>query len=116
MQKGVRKVIRASKGIADMIDAFEGRLAEVDSKTNVNCTTIDSSDIEIIDSDWYEKYIDVGGGFGDAGEVYSLGEVKEYWNKNKDEDPELGYYSDFYSWWDDTKRHYMKEYDGEEVY
>lgn len=61
-------------------------------------------------------YRDNGGGFGgDGSEVYSLKEIKEIWNTIYDDDPILEEYSDFDSWWYDTKQFMTQVSDNETI-
>lgn len=105
-----RKVIKASRSTADMLDAFEAKLAEfgIESDTKVNgCGAITSDtsigkEVEITDDDYAEQYEDLSGGFGADGVVYSMAEIKEYWNNNYDSDPVLIDYDSFEDWWSET--------------
>lgn len=101
---------------ADMLEAFEDKLAEfgIESSTSVEASIeSDQRAVEIYGEDWNEKYEDLEGGFGgDRGDIYSLGEIKEYWNKENMSDPILSEYSDFNSWWRDTRDNYLAEYYG----
>ena len=106
-----RTVIKASEAsVQDMLDAFEEKLAEFDvqSKTNVSCST-GTKDVIIDDSDYDVYYID-NGGFGQPGEVYSLGEIKLMWNNDCDSDPICSQYASFDEWFADTKANYLEEY------
>ena len=96
----------------DMIDAFESRIAElsVRSKTDVTCS--DDSDnrlVEISDDDYEIKYRDVEGGFGEPGAVYTLAEIKEFWNNENKNDPILVDYSSYDSWFQDTSDNFLEE-------
>lgn len=101
-----RKVIKASKSTADMLNAFEDKLAEfgIESSTEIK----GSEDVEIYGEDYHEKYEDVGGGFGDTGKVYSLAEIKEYWNENRHGDPLLEVFDSFDRWWRNTRDNFME--------
>lgn len=68
-----------------------------------------SEEVEINGEDYNEKYEDVGGGFGDVGEIYSLADIKRFWNEDKDDDPILAEYSDFESWWRGTRDNFLSE-------
>lgn len=69
--------------------------------------------VEIYTKDYNEKYKDCAGGFGGdataAGEIYTLAEIKDYWNENNVVDPILEDYPDFDSWWRDTLNMYLDE-------
>jgi len=95
---------------SDMLNAFEDKLAELEvtSSTKVQCSD-EACDVcvEIFPEDYEEEYTDVGGGFGEVGEIITLGEAKEYWNNNHDGDPCLEYYSSFEDWWNDTVTNYL---------
>ena len=97
-----RKPVKAATS-AEMLSAFQDRLADfgVESKTDIECRTV-TRDVIINDSDYDEYFTDENGGFGDPGEVYSLGEIKQYWNSNSNDDPILADYPDFESWWAET--------------
>ena len=107
-----RKSITAATSTEDMLDAFQERLAElsVGGSTEVTAAT-DEKAVEIKDSDYDNRYEDVEGGFGEAGAVYSLGEIKEYWNKSHDGDPVLAEYDSYEDWWKDTRDNFLKETD-----
>lgn len=96
----------------DMIDAFEERIAElsVQTSTSISCST-DSLSVEINDSDYEYRYEDVEGGFGDPGKIYTLAEIKDYWNRENQNDPVLQEYSDYQTWWNDTLNNFLKEVD-----
>ena len=102
---------------ADMLEAFEDKLAEfgIESSTQVEASTeSEQRAVEIYGEDWNEKYEDLEGAFGgDRGDIYSLGEIKEYWNKENMSDPVLAEYSDWDSWWRDTRDNFLSEYYGE---
>ena len=92
---------------ADMLDAFESKLAEVGIESSTNVQASDEIREAIIDpSDYDEIWIDNDGSFGEPGAQYSLGEIKEYWNGNNSSDPILTEYTDFNSWWADTQSAY----------
>lgn len=108
----VRKVIKASKSTADMLDAFQDKLEEfgIESSTDVRASEEDDRKVEIYDSDYEEKYIDVGQGFGgEQTDVYSVGEMKEYWNENNIGDPVLAEYPDFDAWFKETRANSLQE-------
>lgn len=99
---------------ADMLDAFEGKLADfgIQSKTNISCDdNSDSFDRSVqIDSDDYQySYKDVEGGFGEPGEIYSLAEIKDFWNRENMNDPVLVDYPSYELWWNDTLSNFLKE-------
>lgn len=106
---------------ADMLDAFEAKLAEfgVSAACDVKGSTgdpemdsimTDERAVEIYGEDWHDRYQDVGGGFGGStDDIYSLGEIKEYWNKNNIGDPSLEVYRTFEDWWRDTRDNFMIE-------
>lgn len=55
-------------------------------------------EVDVYREDYYEKYEDVGGGFGEPGEIYSLADMKVYWNENNQGDPSLEVFDSFDSW------------------
>jgi len=70
--------------------------------------------VEIDDYDYDLDYEDVGGGgfeevSKDGSPILSLGEIKEYWNKNNINDPVLENYDTFEDWWSDTSSNYLRE-------
>lgn len=108
-----RFTIKASTSIDDMLAAFEDKLADLGVESS---TTIQSSEaiygdreVEIYDEDWDDCYEDVGGGFGAPGAVYSLGQIKEEWNSDNEEDPSMASFPDFDSWWDETRSNFLIE-------
>lgn len=135
-----RKVVSPSKSAEDMLNAFEAKLAEfgLDASTcaekapkfgreddieAIEGCGLNASDdfdedeisrqqreVEIYGEDANEKYEDVGGGFGEDGEIFSLAEIKDYWNKNNVSDPVLADYPNFDRWWNDTRSNYMERY------
>lgn len=68
--------------------------------------------VEIFEEDYHDKYKDVGGGFSGTtdSDVYTLGEIKEYWNKANIGDPILEEFSSFDDWWRETRNNYLVEY------
>lgn len=119
-----RKLIKASKSTADLLEAFEDRLADfgVEACDNVEASTNDEDwrarqeerAVEIDDYDYELDYEDVGGGgfeevSKDGSPILSLGEIKEYWNKNNINDPVLENYDTFEDWWSDTRSNYLRE-------
>ena len=88
-------------------------LIEADSAVTCEQDIFGDKSVEISDSDYNEYYVDSTGMFGQdehsAGETYSLGEIKNYWNMNYDQDYVLEAYDSFDDWWKDTKS-YMEEY------
>ena len=122
------KVVKASTAsAADMLDAFEAKLAEfgveasttVDEDTDISedvdisddidaCGDIEASTdvvakiVDIYDYDEDDVYEDVGGGFGEPGERYSMAEMKKLWNDEYDYDPSMKEYDSFDGWWGDT--------------
>lgn len=113
-----KRAIKASTA-DEMIDAFEERIAElsVQSSTDVSCTSdeIDAKEkarqVKINNSDYSAKYKDVEGGFGEENAVYTLAEIKEFWNRENMGDPVLEGYDDYESWWNDTLNNFLKEVD-----
>ena len=77
---------------------------DIESKTDVSC----SDDVYIDDEDYNTYYLDTNGMFGQdehsKDEAYSLGEIKHYWNTNKDSDWVLQGYASFSDWWNDLKQ------------
>ena len=97
---------------ADMIDAFESRIAElsVRSKTDVTCSDeSETRKVDIYEYDYDVDYKDVGGGFGEPGAVYSLAEIKEFWNNENTNDPILSDYPTYDSWFKDTSDNFLEE-------
>lgn len=116
-----RIVIKASKSTADMLDAFEAKLAElnVESSTDVECATGDPEmddimteerHVNIDNEDYSRLFKDVGGGFDVDDEIISLADMKQYWNDNNMGDPVLEEYIDFDSWFKDTRSNFLEEY------
>lgn len=74
-----------------------------------------SQKVPIYLEDEDELYRDVDRGFGGNGnEIYSLADLKSYWNRECNNDPILMEYSNFDSWCRDTIETYMEgvyEYD-----
>ena len=108
MQKGVRKVIKPSKDLSGMINDFEMRLDELNVTTSTNVQATDYPDwlgkeVDVKEEDYWEDYKDVGGGFGEVGEIWRLADIKSYWNEEHDNDPELQQYNSFDDWWKDTR-------------
>lgn len=114
-----KKLVKASKSVDEMLIAFEQKLSEfgVESSTRVECSTGDSEmdqimenerAVEIFETDYDRHYEDVDGGFGLVGEIYSLADIKEYWNESNIGDPVLESYTSFEKWWNDT-RSWMRE-------
>lgn len=112
------RAIKASKSTADMLEAFEDKLAEfgIESKTCVEgASDIDWDDrsrqdreVEVYGEDYNERYEDVGGGFDTDG-IITLAEIKDYWNKNNISDPVLRNYSRYEDWWRDTRDNFLIE-------
>ena len=63
-----------------------------------------NKDVKIYASDYDTHFEDFGGVFGESGAILSLGEIKEYWNENKDSDPSFSYFNSFDEWWADTRK------------
>lgn len=101
-----RKVIRASKSVDEMLDAFESKLSEfgIDACTDVTGST----EVDVNENDYSEEYRDVGGGFGEPNQIYSVAEMKTYWNENHSGDPVLEEYSSFEDWFKDTKENFLE--------
>ena len=70
----------------------------------------DYEEVEIYAEDYNERYEDLEGAFGERGEIYSLADMKNYWNNNRYSDPVLEHYSSFDSWWRDTRDNFFAEY------
>lgn len=130
--------IKASHSTAEMLDAFEDKLAEfgIESSTKVcsdeeteydieSCDAIMSStgdpemdkimskerEVEIYDEDYRDFYTDSAGGFGVDGVNYSLADMKNYWNQNSLGDPSLAYYNSFEDWWNDTRSNFLTKFE-----
>lgn len=65
--------------------------------------------VDVYGEDYHEKYVDVGGYFGEPGEIYSVADMKAYWNTDRDSDPVLSNYSSFESWFRDTRDNFLQE-------
>lgn len=63
-----------------------------------------SSNVKISANDYDTLYTDISGVFGEPGVTISLGEMKEYWNEEKDNDPVLSDYDSYDEWWADTEQ------------
>lgn len=123
----ISKTVKASSqikasdtSIEEMIDAFEDRINELDANSSekVMCGsdvdyTSDLKNVPIGSIDYHRFYKDVDGGFGEAGAVYSLEEIKEYWNKEHHNDYSLAAYDSFEDWWNDAKG-WLEEVDEDE--
>ena len=97
---------------SDMLNAFEAKLAEmsVDSCSDIKGSEdLHSEEVPIEEADYHDMWQDVGGGFGDPGEFYSLADIKGYWNDQREYDPCVNIYNTFEAWWEDTKHNYMKK-------
>ena len=70
---------------------------------------LDSKQVTIPEGADEEMFEDIGGGFGDAGETYSLEDLMIFWNSECDSDPSMRQYDSFDSWWHDTKTNFLKE-------
>lgn len=103
--------VSASMTIGDMIDAFQTKLDEVkvDSSSDIACIDeIDASrEVDILPSDDLNMYEDKGAGFADAGEVVTLADLKDYWNRENETDLSLSYYDSFDDWLNDTLSNYI---------
>lgn len=62
-----------------------------------------SSNVKINASDYDTLYTDIEGVFGERGVTISLGEMKEYWNEERDNDQVLSEYDSYDEWWADTE-------------
>lgn len=49
-----------------------------------------------------ERYVDVDGVMGDVGQTWSVSELRNYWEEEKDYDPTLADYTSFDYWLEDT--------------
>lgn len=98
----------------EMLDAFETRLNElngVDASCKVEAATNYGRETEIYGEDYNTKYEDTGAAFGgDGTEIYTLAEIKEYWNEFNETDSVLAEYPSFEMWWQDTRDNFMSEY------
>lgn len=111
----VKRAVKAATA-ADMIDAFEDKLSEmkVETKTQVESSedilarSLAERSVEIFEDDYDEEYKDVGGGFGDPDNVYSLAEIKDYWNRENVYDPILEEYKSYDEWWNDTRNNFLE--------
>ncbi len=93
---------------ASMLEAFEAKLDELSFNSSTDIEAASDPRRVIIDDDDYDTYYsDPQGEFGvtdgAGGEEYSFAEIKDYWNRHKDDDPVLEEYDSFDSWWNDTK-------------
>ena len=110
--------VRASHTTSEMLDAFEDKLAEfgIESSTDVTAgSDLDSirsnqRAVEIYGEDYQTKFEDLDGCFGEAGDIVSLAEIKEYWHENSLYNPIPAAYSDFDSWFEDTFNNCLSEY------
>ena len=71
-----------------------------------------SEEVHIDDDDANVEYLDVDGGLGQPGEVYTLEELKDYWNNNRYSDPILEEYESFTEWFMDTSLKEVSDDDG----
>lgn len=113
----ISKTVKASSqikasdtSIEEMLNAFEDRINEIDANSSekVMCGsdldyTSALKNVPIRSNDYHIFYKDVDGGFGEAGAVYSLEEIKKYWNQEHDNDQSLAEYGSFEDWWNDTE-------------
>lgn len=92
------------KSADEMLQAFEGKLNELDISSGCHVEGAINSEREVYidDLDYNEYYTDTHGEFGEPGGVVSCGELKNYWNQNNEVDPLLASYLDFEDWWADT--------------
>lgn len=110
-----RNSIKCSSGTtAEMLDAFENALSGryIQSASRVNSTeypAFSDKEVDVYREDYYEKYEDVGGAFGEPGEIYSLADIKAYYNENNQDDPSLEVFDSFDSWWRDTRDNFLIE-------
>lgn len=111
-----KRAIKAATA-TDMINVFEDKLNEfgVESKTSV-CSSdevlarsLAERAVQIFDEDYDEEFKDVGGGFGDPDNIYTLAEIKDYWNRENVYDPILEEYSSYNDWWNDTRSNFLLE-------
>jgi len=93
----MKRIIKAAT-LEDMIDAFENRINELDASA---CDKITST-----------TWIDVDGGFGEVGAKYTDEEIRDYWDKEQDNDPVLKEYKSFEEWWADTKQWFKEDVEG----
>ena len=79
-------------------DTQSNYLNQIAASESITC----SKEVDIDDLDYDQYYVDNDGGFGEPGETYSLGEIKNYWNHSYDKDYTLRQYDSFDEWWADT--------------
>lgn len=85
----------------DDIEESCGKKAKKKNKSKI-VESAGSSNVKINDNDYNTLYTDIEGVFGEPGVTVSLGEMKEYWNEEKDNDPVLSDYSSYDEWFEDT--------------
>lgn len=77
-----------------------------DTDEVTSATKIEASDKSVVipASAKTQYYQDIGGGFGDTDEVYSLEDLMIIWNSECNSDPTMSQYESFDDWWQDTKQ------------
>lgn len=84
---------RISKGTPEQfINLVENKIAELGGDVEA-CDTITASD---------ETYVDHNGVMGEAGDTWTIQELRQYWDDEQMNDPVLSEYDSFDSWLDDT--------------
>ncbi len=91
----MKRIIKCAS-LNDMIDAFKDRIDELEGDRYLTSAT----------------YIDTDGGFGEVGAKYTFEEIRDYWDKEHDNDPVLNEYKSFDEWWNDTKQSMQEDIDG----
>ena len=81
-------------------------ITDGDSDKVTSATKIEASDKSVVipPSAKTKYYQDIGGGFGDTDEVYSLEDLMIIWNSECNSDPTMSQYESFDDWWQDTKQ------------
>lgn len=114
----ITKIVNASKEIVrakstdDMLKAFEDRLSDfgIESNCKIESSDLLDGDVDINGEDYNEFYEDVGAAFGEPGAIYSLAEIKTFWNEDRESDPVVSMYNSFDKWWNDTKSNFLERY------
>lgn len=65
--------------------------------------------VDVYGEDYNEKYEDVEGVFGEPGDIYSLADIKAYWNEEREDDPVLQDFRTFDDWFRNTKDNFLTE-------
>jgi len=102
-RKRFMPISAASGSIQDMLGAFENKLDEIGGSTKVQ-------------AGYDPLYEDLGGGFTEPGGRIRYSEIKDYWDRENQNDPVLREYNgDFDTWWDDTRMNYLREVDEDDI-